>query len=291
LRAMRPVVSAAQGAEHAAVAGLPLHLSQIALTELAGFARDGTGRIWSWGLNAQGQLGRSLCKQADEPRSKAASTSDFCTQLSWQAPAVIPGLAAMRSLATGHSHVLALDHHGKVWAWGANSAGQLGNNSLQASARPVHVKLPSRITHIAAGDTHSFAVDEHKRLWAWGSNNFGQLGHSAGKYLAAPQRVVLPFAVRQVDAGMFYSVATTQEGDVFAWGWNGLGQLGQPALAASAQPMRMSSLSHVTHLAAGAAHVLAASEQGVFAWGDNRSSACGAVASVRVQLAPNRMFI
>ncbi len=59
---------------------------------------------------------------------------------------------------------LALDHSGRVWAWGANAAGQLGNGGLQESTQPQVLSLPSRIMHIGAGDTHSFAVDD-KAAW------------------------------------------------------------------------------------------------------------------------------
>ncbi|MEO6016041.1 MAG: hypothetical protein ABIP46_02215, partial [Polaromonas sp.] len=257
----RPVVSREQGAAMSEVAGLPPHAVQVALTESGGFALYGNGSVWSWGMRANGQLGRASPQLMD-------------------GPARITGLVPMSALAAGHGHVLALDRNGRVWSWGANGAGQLGNGSLSESRQPVKVALPSRVKRIAAGDTHSFAVDETGRLWGWGSNNFGQVGETldpavAAAYFTTPQRVKTGFPVALIDAGMFYTVATSTQGDVFAWGWNGMGQLGREALAFSLVPQRIRDLASVTHLAAGVSHVLAASQAGVFAWGDNRSSACG----------------
>ncbi|MES2946019.1 MAG: hypothetical protein V4772_24390, partial [Pseudomonadota bacterium] len=134
----RPVVSQEKGAVHSEVAGLPPHASQVVLTESAGFALYADGSVWSWGLRANGQLGRAA----------AAGSPSFARI---EHPAAISGLEAISALAAGHGHVLALGRSGKVWAWGANSAGQLGNGSLKEAALPVRVALPARIVRVAAG--------------------------------------------------------------------------------------------------------------------------------------------
>lgn len=266
----RPVVSD-QGASRSEIAGLPHAPAQVALTESGGFARYTDGAVWSWGLTAQGQLGRQTTTRLD-------------------GPAPITALAPIAMLATGHGHVLALDTQGQVWSWGANAAGQLGTGGLTESAVPTRVKLPARIQRVAAGDTHSFAVDDKGRLWAWGSNNFGQTGDLSARYSSVPLRVATGFAVARIDAGMHYTVATSTQGDVFAWGWNGMGQLARQELAFSAKPLRIPALARVTALAAGVGHTLALSADGsVFAWGDNRASACGTFPSVTVQATPNRV--
>ncbi|CAN5313860.1 hypothetical protein BH11PSE11_BH11PSE11_34630 [soil metagenome] len=270
----RPVVSQERGADRLSVAGLPQSqpqsITQVALTESCGFALHADGAVWSWGANVFGQLGR--------PNDALL-----------EGPAAINNLGLISALAAGHGHVLALDRGGNVWTWGANGAGQLGRGTLQDSAAPMKVVLPARVKRIAAGDTHSFALDEAGHLWAWGSNNFGQTGNAAAKYFAKPVRVKLDFPIAKFDAGMHYSVATTAQGEVFAWGWNGMGQLGQESLAMSAKPLRVKQLANVNQISAGVGHVLVAGERGVFAWGDNRASACGNFPSVPVQVKPNRI--
>jgi len=263
----RPVVSPEHGVQRSPIAGLPARPVQVAQAESAGFALYADGSVWSWGLRAQGQLGRATEALAAPPGRLAA-------------------LPPMAALAAGHGHVLALDRLGRVWTWGANGAGQLGHGDLAASASPRRLEIPARIRRVAAGDTHSLAVDEAGRLWAWGANNHGQAGEVAARYLPRPTRIPTAFALSQIDGGMFYTVATSVHGDVFAWGWNGLGQLGQAGPAASARPLRIASLKRVAQLSAGTGHVLALGEQGVHAWGNNRSSACGAFPSAAVQPKP-----
>ncbi|MDA8447574.1 RCC1 domain-containing protein [Paracidovorax valerianellae] len=266
--ACRPVVSPEHGADRLGVSGVPASAIRVAQTEAAAFALQADGTVWSWGMAAYGQLGRVVASRESGPQA-------------------IEGLGAVEHLAAGHAHVLALDRAGQVWAWGANAAGQLGNGGLKESAVPVRVALPARAVQVAAGDTHSFAVDAQGRLWAWGSNQYGQAGDGAARYFARPVRVRTGFAVAQVDAGMFYTVALSRQGDVFAWGWNGMGQLAQDSTAFSARPLRVQGLRGVLQLAAGTGHVLARTDTGLFAWGDNRSSACGAFPSVAVQARPH----
>jgi|JI10StandDraft_1071094.scaffolds.fasta_scaffold474629_2 alpha-tubulin suppressor-like RCC1 family protein len=271
----RPVLSQAKGAPHFAIAALPSAPTQLAVAESAAFALYADGSVWSWGMRANGQLGR------------------VATSLT-ETPASLISLPPISTVAAGHGHVLALDRGGHVWAWGANAAGQLGVGDLKERPLPVKVALPARIKRIAAGDTHSLALDEAGQLWAWGANNFGQLGESAAanasaRYAAFPVRIRADFKVARLDAGMFYSVATSTHGDVFAWGWNGLGQLGADGIAASAKPLRIANLTNVTKISAGQAHVLAVNDFGVSAWGDNRSSACGAMPTIAAQHKPARV--
>ena len=264
------------GAEHTEVAGLPPSATQVALTESGGFALYVNGTVWSWGMRANRQLGRE-------------TSSSLPARV--ETPAAIAGLPPIAMLAAGHGHVLAVGRNGTVWSWGANSAGQLGTGSLGERTMPAKVSLPAHIKTVAAWDTHSFAVDDMGRLWGWGSNNFGQTGEAltsklAAAYFIKPQRIKTGFPVAFIDAGMFYTVATSAQGEVFAWGWNGMGQIGQEGVAFSAQPLRVKPLRNVTRLAVGVGHTLALNDAGLFAWGDNRSSACGAFPSTAVQVKP-----
>lgn len=273
----RPVVSREHGSRVVALKGLPRGARQVTLSESAGFALYADGSVWSWGMNLGGQLGRPVAALA-------------------AVPAAIEGLPPIEALAAGHAHVLALDRAGGVWAWGANAAGQLGVGDLGQRAAPVRVELPHRMRRVAAGDTHSLALDDAGCLWAWGANQFGQVGEVMGmpveqRFFTRPQRVRSGFKAARLDAGMFYSAAISTDGDVFAWGWNGLGQLAAHGLTASARPRRIAGLKQVEQLAAGLGHVLALSGQGVFAWGDNRASACGAAPSTPIQAEPRQITI
>ncbi|MEK8126475.1 hypothetical protein WMW72_00955 [Paenibacillus filicis] len=52
----------------------------------------------------------------------------------------IEGLKKVTSIAMGHYHALAVTEDGKLWAWGGNKAGQLGDASFKSSKTPILIK-------------------------------------------------------------------------------------------------------------------------------------------------------
>lgn len=257
-----PYVSVDDGAPGLTFKDFSAKVRLIAGNERGRFALDDVGTLWSWGMNVNGLLGRSSERLFERNPSGLDAVHDVV------------------QVVTGESHVLVLDRRGGVWAWGANAAGQLGLGHLEAVGRPTRLNFDAPIKSLAAGDTHSLAIDERGRVYAWGSNHHGQLGPidasvSTMKWSATPLRLKLGFKPVQMDAGMHFTVALSPMGDVYAWGWNGFSQLADATISASSKPLRVNGLSRVRMLSAGASHVLAVSDQTLWAWGDNRNSTCG----------------
>ncbi len=272
LLACRPVIAPDHGAAHQKLQAIPQGIRQLATMHTVSLALLNNGSVWSWGFNHLGQLGR--------PAHPAHNTE-----------AQIKDLPAIDSLACGSAHALALDQSGNVWSWGANQAGQLGHGTLKSSDTPRKLALPDPVVQVAAGDTHSMALDANGQLWAWGANNHGQTGSADAAFFAEPVKIQLDFPVRQIDGGQFYTAALADQGEVFAWGWNGLGQIGLPQPHSSPKAVQISGLPPVTRLAAGAGHVLVSDDATIFAWGDNRSAACGRPAQDTVILTPNPIHL
>jgi len=258
-----------------AIAGLARRVQAVAAGESATAVLLANGDVMTWGFNTFGQLGR-----------EAAQRSPL--------PAKVSALPPVTAIVAGANHFLALDRSGRVWSWGANAAGQLGSGDLSPSWQPRRVDMPERITALAAGDTHSLAIDDRGRAWGWGSHHKGQLAVAPGvdaRYHTRPIALSLGFAVAALDGGMHFSAALTRDGDVFTWGWNGTGQLGSEGTSASAEPLRVTGIRNADRLAAGPGHVLAACGAEVFAWGDNRTGACGRLPDLPVVQSPVRINI
>jgi alpha-tubulin suppressor-like RCC1 family protein len=122
------------------------------------------GRVFSWGSNDSGQLG-----------NEKTENSAFMVAVS--------GLGSERfiSVAAGHSHSLALSASGRVYAWGSNDHGELGNGTTIPSSVAVETMLPASVTAssiatIAAGDEFSALLTKDGRVYTWGSNQYGQQG-------------------------------------------------------------------------------------------------------------------
>jgi len=101
-------------------------------------ALDDDGAIWVWGLNNQGQLGNGTM-MTDANLNYASS------------PAKIESNETFIAIAAGENHSMALSTDGTVWAWGDNSKGQLGNNSIQNSLEPQKVNAPNNLEPLNIG--------------------------------------------------------------------------------------------------------------------------------------------
>jgi alpha-tubulin suppressor-like RCC1 family protein len=232
-----------------------------------------------WGDSSAGQVGSGTYSSLN--RTPLAVTSD----------GVMAGETLVK-LVAGTSHSLALAASGRIFAWGDNASGRLGNSSITPSSVPVRVTATGllsgkTVVNIAAGGSHSLALTSDGQVAAWGSNSSGQLGtggSSSGS--AAPvavfrSGVLADKLVTDIAAGQSHSVALLSDGTMVAWGANSSGQLGTGNTTQSTLPVAVLSNGALAGIrfvaiAAGANHTLALSSDGrVFSWGSNQSGQLG----------------
>ena len=75
------------------------------------------------------------------------------------------------AIAAGYDFSLAVSSDGRVYSWGFNTVGQLGNNSTTQSLVPVAVNTSGAlagktITAVAAGMYHSLALSSDGKVFA-----------------------------------------------------------------------------------------------------------------------------
>ena len=82
-------------------------------------------------------------------------------------------------IAVGQNHTLVLAPDGRVWAFGDDSSGQLGDDTTQADkSSGVVVAGLTNIIAIAAGREHSLALRADGVVYSWGANNTKQFDSS-----------------------------------------------------------------------------------------------------------------
>ncbi|KAB1267662.1 RCC1 and BTB domain-containing protein 2 [Camelus dromedarius] len=115
----------------------------IACGQMCSMAVVDTGEVFVWGYNGNGQLGLGSGGNQPTPCRIAA----------------LQGIRVQR-VACGYAHTLVLTDEGQVYAWGANSYGQLGtgNKSNQSYPTPIVVeKDRSKIgNHCSESYCHDF---------------------------------------------------------------------------------------------------------------------------------------
>ena len=221
-------------------------------------ALDANGKVWAWGRNNRGQLG-------------FGSITSFVNK-----PGQVNIPTRIVRIAAGENHSLALDEHGKVWAWGEGASGQLGTGSLSAASLPKQVSLSANVVAVAAGGAFSLALDNQGRIWAWGANNYGQLGNSGTVNAPTPKIVTTTSGCsyfEAIAAGEAFAVGLSG-GQVCAWGRNNRGQLGSPGPSYRASAAVVQGVSGVSKVTAGKEYVIAANSH-PWGWGDNSAGQLG----------------
>jgi alpha-tubulin suppressor-like RCC1 family protein len=263
-----------RGLAHAA-AGLGLAVAMLvaaaapAGAETAAWSQRADGRIWAWGWNGDGQAGNG-------------TDTNYVA-----APIQVPVGTRFTAISASDFDSAAIDSAGRVWAWGFNSFGQIGDGTTDQRDSPVQVQLPRdvRIVAIAAGPYDTLAIDSKGRTWAWGDNNAGELGigtASLGSHSTTPVLVHTPAGVRfvAVAANGLNVLALDTQGRAWTWGNNSYGQLGIGTVAAGPNPtpvqVHMPAGVRFTAISVGYTDEMALDTTGrAWAWGDDATGALG----------------
>ncbi|WP_331669495.1 InlB B-repeat-containing protein [Bombiscardovia apis] len=266
-----------------------VRFTQISTDRKFSLALADNGQVYSWGYNEVGQLGNGDTSGATNPLPAPISRGE------------IPADVKIIQISAGENHSIALGSNHKMYAWGVNFYGQLGNDPpvLTQEFSPVEVHLGAipatvEITQVSAGNGYSLAIGSDHRTYAWGVNGAGQLGNGTiapngnwtGPYQTTPQPIHqgdIPAGVylTEVSAGDGFILAIGSDHLAYSWGWNIDGQLGNgdnnpSGRVNQALPGRVVGLGPVLQVSAGYGLGLAiGTDHKAYSWGDGRQGQLG----------------
>jgi uncharacterized repeat protein (TIGR02543 family) len=204
------------------------------------------------------------------------------------------GTVFFTQVSTGYMHTLALTRDGRVFVWGFNSSGQLGNGTLLDKTSPFDITSMFNFgtnevaVQALAGQSHSVVLTSLGRVFTFGANNGGQLGNESGVISNTPVDITGKFSLGTgetltlIQTGFDHSSALTSLGRVFTWGNNTYGQLGDGTKSISYKPIditsgfSLSTDETITKLISGINSQFAYTSQSrIFAWGLNYANSLG----------------
>jgi alpha-tubulin suppressor-like RCC1 family protein len=196
----------------------------------AGIKTDGT--LWTWGRNNTGQLGDNSTIAKSSPVQIVGGGT------TWKQ--ISAGWNQQQSAVTSNGACLAIKTDGTLWAWGRNSYGQLGDNTIISKSSPVQtVAAGFNWKQVSIQLGHAVAVKTDGTLWTWGLGTSGQLGNNLLSNVSSPiQTGQGGTSWNSVSAGSYSSSAIKTDGTLWTWGKNNYGQLGNESTSNVSSPIQ-----------------------------------------------------
>lgn len=205
------VLTGGQKVNPAVFAPIPVrglrNVATVVTTAGVGFALTKDGRVFGWGVNTLGQVG--LGRTSDEPVP----------------PTELPGLRDIVSIARTGGGAAAVARDGRVWVWGDNQQGGLGNGvtadtNEPGQPTPQPLEGVTDAVQVKAGTygRHFIVLRRNGALVGWGNSDWGQLGAGISGF---PQPTPMVIKLPPVDdywLGGNFSFARTKDGELWFWG-------------------------------------------------------------------------
>ena len=205
------------------------------------------GSAWGWGYNVYYQI---CIPTAFVPTGTSQLFKPYACQPSM----------SFDSIGVGIYHTVGVERGtGRLWAWGLNSNGALGDRTSGSVAKsiPVSVHNPGSFIQIVSAGVgyNSIALRGDGTAWCWGPNATGQLGNNTTVAASSPVSVVGEHSFINVTTGSGgdHCLGLKADGSVWGWGWNGYAQLGDGTIFNRSSPVSVL-VSSITKIDAGSAH-------------------------------------
>lgn len=231
------------------------------------------GKLYTWGSDFGGALG------------------DGGTVSNKSVPTLIPAPSGdlWINAACGYDNVVAVTLEGKLYSWGNNLNGKIGDGTVSTTGAggvnnnrlsPVQIaaSLNKEWQLAAAGDAHAMALTSTGDIYAWGNGGDGRLGINSTTDQSTPTFVGSGY--KDISCGYGHSLAIKNDGTLAGWGANFNGQVGDGTTTSRSTPVAVGAALNKTfrNLFMGqyADHSLAVTNDGeLFGWGSNGSGTVG----------------
>lgn len=168
----------------------------------------------------------------------------------------------------------------RLWLWGYNINGQIGNGNTNTTSNPTqNLSEGVNWSKVFEGGVYfAAAIKTDGTLWLWGNNSRGQLGDNTTVNKSSPgQTITFGTNWFRGDAGQHHIAAIKTDGTLWLWGDNTEGQLGNNTTTHRSSPVQTTSFgNNWLHVSCGYRHTGAIKTDGsLWMWGRNSNGQLG----------------
>ena len=179
------------------------------------------------------------------------------------------------ALSAGGWHTCGLTTEGKLYCWGFNYRGQLGDGSAVNRDIPVPVAGDLTFRSVNAGESHTCGITTAGRAYCWGDNYYGQLGDGSQEERRAPSAVA-GGSFASVKAGSTHSCGLSPDGAAYCWGGGWDGALGEGSRSVRSSPVPVAGGLSFEVITVGLSHSCGLTTARIaYCWGWNRLGQLG----------------
>lgn len=183
------------------------------------------GRVLTWGSNFNSELGNGT--SVNNP-----VVNDITTNFNLNPDEKVI------SINVGNSHSIAYTSLKRVFTWGFNGDGAIGDGTTTNRSLPSDISSSfsfasgEEVTQMALGDVYCLIMTNQNHFYAWGSNFYGNFGNGNNFNSLVPITVSPVFnlaigeTITKIYGGWNHTMALSSNNRVFIWGDNYFRQLG-----------------------------------------------------------------
>jgi alpha-tubulin suppressor-like RCC1 family protein len=176
-------------------------------------ARQGSAsRLWCWGSNSNGVLGRQDPIDSTIPNPIPEQV-------------VFPDPSGVRQAAAGGWHMVAVSGADEVFVWGDEANGRLGMPVPDGPG----VRMPARLmsgTHADAGLRHTCVIHDRGALSCFGQNERGEVGVASDALILDTPQLLREEGWERLGLGSEFTCGVRRGGALHCWGSNANCRLG-----------------------------------------------------------------
>lgn len=174
------------------------------------------GRLYCWGENTWGNLGDNTMVDKNVP----TQVRDSAGTGYW---------SDWTKFSVGTDNTCAIRSNGRLYCWGDNTNGELGDGTTTQRSRPGEVSGGfSDWVYVAGEHNHNCGIRNGNRAYCWGANGSGQVGTGSTSTSETTPQLVTGGTTnwKKIKLNGATSCGLTYSGGIMCWGGNAAGQLG-----------------------------------------------------------------